>query len=72
MAAVSDGMPPSACDTSMAIGVVTDLLASDATTASEAPSNRAVTTTLTMPTMQPIICEARIGTISFLICDNCK
>lgn len=25
-----------------------------------------------MPTMQPIICEARMGMISFLICDNCK
>ena len=31
MAAVSEGIPPNTCVTSMAIGVVTDLLASDLT-----------------------------------------
>ena len=72
MAAVSDGMPPSVCVTSIAMGVVTDLLASDATTSREAPSMRAVATTLMMPTMHPIICEASIGNICFLICDSCR
>ena len=54
------------------MGVVTDLLASDATTSREAPSMRAVATTLMMPTMHPIICEASIGNICFLICDSCR
>ena len=61
MAAVSEGIPPSTCVTSMAIGVVTDLLASDRTTASDAPNTLEMTTTLTMPTMQPTVCEANIG-----------
>ena len=55
MAAVSEGIPPSTCVTSMAIGVVTDLLASDINTASDAPKTLAMTTTLTIPAMQPII-----------------
>ena len=43
-----------------------------ATTSREAPSMRAVATTLMMPTMHPIICEASIGNICFLICDSCR
>ena len=61
MAAVSDGMPPTACVTSMAMGVVTDFDASDTTTIGVAPSSLAVSTTLTMPTTQPMNCDMRMG-----------
>ena len=70
MAAVSEGIPPNTWVTSMAIGVVTDLLASDMMTVSDAPNNLAIITTLTIPTMHPIICEAKMGTNCRLIDDN--
>ena len=52
-AAVSDGIPPMALVTSIAIGVVTDLGASDRITSWEAPMNFAISTTEITPTMQP-------------------
>ena len=61
IAAVSEGIPPNTCVTSIAIGVVTDLLASDINTVSEAPSTLAMITTLTIPAMQPTICDANMG-----------
>lgn len=52
-AAVSDGIPPMALVTSIAIGVVTDFGASDRITSCEAPINFAISTTEITPTMQP-------------------
>ena len=52
-AAVSDGIPPMALVTSIAIGVVTDLGARDRITSWEAPINFAISTTEITPTMQP-------------------
>ena len=61
IAAVSDGIPPDVLHTSMAIGVVTDLGASDTMTSCDAPRADAIRVTLTNPTRQPTSCDMRIG-----------
>ena len=61
MAAVSDGMPPDVLHTSMAMGVVTDLGASDTMTSCDAPMADAIRVTQTNPTRQPTSCDKRIG-----------
>ncbi len=66
-AAVSAGMPPMACVTSMAIGVVTDFDASDMTTSRDAPSICATMTTDAMPTMHPATSARRMGRNCFFI-----
>lgn len=70
-AAVSEGMPPMLRDTSMAMGVVTDLGASDMATSWLAPHIRATITTETMPDMQPTSDDTTSGTICFLIVESC-
>ena len=64
-------MPPTALVTSMAIGVVTDLEASDRITSREAPNSLAIHTTDTTPTTQPASSERRIGVSCFFIVDSC-
>ena len=64
MVAVSAGMPPTLSVTSMAIGVVTDLAASESTTSVLAPIRRAIPTTDTTPTTQPANCDSSMGKIS--------
>jgi hypothetical protein len=71
-AAVSEGIPPTAFDTSMAIGVVTDFGANDIITSGEAPINLAIIVTETSPTTQPANCEIRIGISCFFIMRNCR
>ena len=71
-AAVSEGIPPRACVTSMAMGVVTDLDAIEMITTSDALNNLAINTTLTIPTKQPTNCESTMGSHSFLMASNCK
>ena len=72
MAAVSDGIPCKDSDTSIAIGVVTDLGASDMITAFEAPSHLAVSTTETIPTKQPANCEISTGISCRRILLSCR
>ena len=64
------GMPPMLRDTSMAMGVVTDLGASDMATSWLAPHIRATITTETMPDMQPTSDDTTSGTICFLIVES--
>lgn len=52
-AAVSAGMPPSDCEISMAMGVVTAFGASERATSRVAPSISAMTMTETSPATQP-------------------
>ena len=69
-AAVSDGIPPMAFVTSIAIGVVTYFGARDRITSWEAPINFAISTTEMTPTMHPASCDKRIGNNCFLIISN--
>ena len=71
MAAVSDGIPPAVRHTSIAIGVVTLLGASDITTSLEAPKSCAVITAETIPTMHPTVCEKRMGMSCLRITLSC-
>lgn len=71
-AAVREGIPPTLCVTSIAIGVVTDLLASDSIMASGAPNTLATTTALTIPTRQPTSCDITMGNHSFFIASSCR
>ena len=70
-AAVSEGMPPTAFVTSMAIGVVTDFDANDKITSFEAPIFCATYTTEMMPTTQPASSLSMMGTRSFFIFSSC-
>ena len=71
-AAVSEGIPPTACVTSMAIGVVTDLEASDTMTSCVAPKSLATPTTETIPTRQPTNCDTMMGRSCFLMVSSCR
>ena len=71
-AAVKEGIPPTADETSIAIGVVTDLGASDIMTSGVAPSNFATTVTEISPTTQPANCDNMIGSSCFFIIRNCR
>ena len=72
IAAVSEGMPCNDADTSIAIGVVTDLGANEIITASDAPIHFAVNTTETMPTKHPVNWETNNGTNWRRMLFNCK
>ena len=69
-AAVSDGIPPIALVTSMAIGVVTDFGASERITSCEAPMSLAISTTEITPTIHPASWDRRIGKSCFFIISN--
>lgn len=56
-AAVNEGIPPVAFDTSIAIGVVTDFGANEQMISGVAPNSLAMTTTVTNPTKHPANCE---------------
>ena len=69
-AAVSEGIPPTLLVTSIAMGVVTDLAASEVMIVGLAPSHLAVMTTETIPTRQPVSWEIRMGSSCFFISRN--
>ena len=71
-AAVNEGIPPTADDTSIAIGVVTDLGASDIITSGVAPNSLATIVTETNPTIQPANCDNMIGSNCFFIIRSCR
>lgn len=71
-AAVSDGIPPNVLVTSIAIGVVTDLGASDRITSCEAPINLAINTTDITPTIQPANWDRMMGSSCFLMVSSCR
>ena len=71
-AAVREGIPPRLCVTSIAIGVVTDLLAIERIITSDAPQSFATVTTLTIPTKQPTSCDKTIGSHRRLMASSCK
>ncbi len=61
VAAVMAGMPPMLRVISSAIGLVTDLAASESTTSRSAPSHLAKYMPVMMPVMLPANCEVIIG-----------
>ena len=71
-AADNEGIPPVAADTSMAIGVVTDLGANEQITSGDAPIPLAIKMTDTKPTRHPTNWESKMGNNCFLIISNCK
>ena len=70
-AAVSGGMPPTAEEISIAIGVVTALGASDIMTSCDAPNSLANSTTDTIPATHPASSDIISGNSCFLIVDSC-
>lgn len=70
-AAVSEGIPPTADEISMAIGVVTALGASDIIISWEAPKSFANTTTDTIPATHPASSEISNGSNCFRIVVSC-
>ena len=66
------GMPPDRSAMLMAIGVVTDLGSSEATSSWSAPNQRAISTTLTMPIRLPTNTDVRIDTELAFRCSRCS
>ena len=69
--AVSGAIPPMDLEISMAMGVVTDLGVSEKIISRDAPISFAMSTTDTIPVMQPANCEITIFNACFLITFIC-